>query len=129
MVPQDRQDPGAASGPAGSRGNGIVDWAVLFATLSAVAILAEVGTVVIVLTELGGGALWYAPFLGMYLAIAAVILGLIGMAVAPPRSRVRALCTIEAALGVLGLVGILAVTYLAIRDSTWGPVFPTGPTG
>jgi len=126
MVPQDRQDPGATSGTAGSRGNGIVDWAVLFATLSSVAIGAQVVIVIIALTDENlRASVVVLPWLG----IAAVILGLIGRAAAPPHSRVRALCTVEAVLGFLGLVGMLVVLYLGIRDSTWGPIFPTGPTG
>jgi hypothetical protein len=99
---------------------------VLFATLSSAAIGAQVAIVFVALTDedLRASAL-VLPWLG----IAAVILGLIGRAVAPPHSRVRALCTVNAVLGVLGLVGMLVVLYLGIRDSTWGPVFPTGPTG
>jgi hypothetical protein len=126
MVPQDRQNPGATSDTAGSRGNGIVDWAVLFATLSSVAIGAQVVIVIFALSveDLGAGLL-VLPWPG----IAAVILGLIGRAAAPPHSRVRALCTFDAVLGVVGLVGMLVVLYLGIRDSTWGPIFPTGPTG
>jgi hypothetical protein len=125
-VPQDRQDSGARSGTAGSRGNGIVDWAVLFATLSSVAIGAQLVIVIIALTdeEFRASVLFLR-----WLGIAAVILGVIGLAAAPPHSRVRALCAVDTVLGVLGLVGMLVVLYLAIRNSTWGPVFPTGPTG
>jgi hypothetical protein len=126
MVPQDRQDPGATSGTAGSKGNGTIDWAMLFASLSSVAIGAQV---VIVIIALNDEDLMASVLVLPWLAIAAVILGFIGRAAVPPHSRVRALCTVEAVLGVLGLVGMLVVIYLGIRDSTWGPIFPTGPTG
>jgi hypothetical protein len=137
IVPQDRQDPGATSGTAGSRGNGIVDWAVLFATLSLVTLVVQAWAVVILLTNdhlsdklMGDTAIgWALYWLAVVLAIAAAILGLIGRAAAHPHSRVRALCTIEAVLGVLGFVGMLVATYVGIHNTTWAPIFPTGPTG
>jgi ABC-type amino acid transport system permease subunit len=118
MVPQDRQDPGATRGLAKSR----VDWAALFATLSLVALVVQAMAVIILLTSdhlsdklIGDTAIGWALYcLAVALAIAAAILGLIGKAAASPHSRVRALCTIEAVLGVPGLVGILVGTYLAI---------------
>jgi hypothetical protein len=82
MVPQDHQDRhvNATSGKAGSRGSGVVDWALLFATLSSVAIGTQVVIVIIV-------AMINDPWPGVlalpWLGIAAVVLGLIGMALSP----------------------------------------------
>jgi len=97
----------------------------VFATLSSVAIGAQVVILIIV-------AMTNDPWPGVlalpWLGIAAVVLGLIGRAVAPPHSRVRLLCAIDAVLGVLGLAGMLVVLYIAVRNST-GAIIPMEPTG